>query len=184
MPAAGARWRAHTRTWVIQGGLSATLGAVGAEERPELNFIVGSLYDSGFVEVTTIKRRVRCNGSARLLNWAGLMPEYTQLLLLEWKTRLSAICRRGCSGTSWRLRGVMPMRRLVRSYYSGTQVRLITLGRLNSNDRAAKMGQSLALLKPLYWMYTNGRICRHGLPEGSGVAQGRGASFADDPISE
>ncbi len=128
MPAAGARWpRASRAHRLFKGGYPALLAELWAQERdPELNFIVGSLYDSGFVEVDDKEARSLQWFPGRLLNWARLMRRIYSGCLLEWKTRIKRDLQRELQW--YELAAAQgnadALANLGEIYYSGTQVPL------------------------------------------------------------
>ncbi|EGH3128958.1 sel1 repeat family protein [Salmonella enterica] len=159
------------------------LAELWAQERdPELNFIVGSLYDSGFVEVD--------DKEARSLQWFRKAAELGQAdaqnilgyFYLNGKRGIKRDLQKG--GQWYELAAaqgnVDTLINLGEIYYSGTQVPLDYARAFEFFERAAKMGKSRAL-NYLAWMYTNGQFVDTDCRKAAELfAQGR-TSFADDP---
>ncbi|EGN0426702.1 sel1 repeat family protein [Salmonella enterica] len=159
------------------------LAELWAQERdPELNFIVGSLYDSGFVEVD--------DKEARSLQWFRKAAELGQAdaqnilgyFYLNGKRGIKRDLQKG--GQWYELAAaqgnVDALINLGEIYYSGTQVPLDYARAFEFFERAAKMGKSRAL-NYLAWMYTNGQFVDTDCRKAAELfAQGR-TSFADDP---
>ncbi|EKB0856161.1 sel1 repeat family protein [Salmonella enterica] len=159
------------------------LAELWAQERdPELNFIVGSLYDSGFVEVD--------DKEARSLQWFRRAAELGQAdaqnilgyFYLNGKRGIKRDLQKG--GQWYELAAaqgnVDALINLGEIYYSGTQVPLDYARAFEFFERAAKMGKSRAL-NYLAWMYTNGQFVDTDCRKAAELfAQGR-TSFADDP---
>ncbi|EJH2132630.1 sel1 repeat family protein [Salmonella enterica] len=159
------------------------LAELWAQERdPELNFIVGSLYDSGFVEVD--------DKEARSLQWFRKAAELGQAdaqnilgyFYLNGKRGIKRDLQKG--GQWYELAAaqgnVDALINLGEIYYSGTQVPLDYARAFEFFERAAKMGKSRAL-NYLAWMYTNGQFIDTDCRKAAELfAQGR-TSFADDP---
>lgn len=159
------------------------LAELWAQERdPELNFIVGSLYDSGFVEVD--------DKEARSLQWFCKAAELGQAdaqnilgyFYLNGKRGIKRDLQKG--GQWYELAAaqgnVDALINLGEIYYSGTQVPLDYARAFEFFERAAKMGKSRAL-NYLAWMYTNGQFVDTDCRKAAELfAQGR-TSFADDP---
>ncbi|EAC0471190.1 sel1 repeat family protein [Salmonella enterica subsp. enterica serovar Lika] len=159
------------------------LAELWAQERdPELNFIVGSLYDSGFVEVD--------DKEARSLQWFRKAAELGQadaqnILGYFYLNGKRGIKRDLQKGVQWyelaaAQGNVDALVNLGEIYYSGTQVPLDYARAFEFFERAAKMGKSRAL-NYLAWMYTNGQFVDTDCRKAAELfAQGR-TSFADDP---
>ncbi|EBA2817540.1 sel1 repeat family protein [Salmonella enterica] len=159
------------------------LAELWAQERdPELNFIVGSLYDSGFVEVD--------DKEARSLQWFRKAAELGQadaqnILGYFYLNGKRGIKRDLQKGVQWyelaaAQGNVDALINLGEIYYSGTQVPLDYARAFEFFERAAKMGKSRAL-NYLAWMYTNGQFVDTDCRKAAELfAQGR-TSFADDP---
>lgn len=159
------------------------LAELWAQERdPELNFIVGSLYDSGFVEVD--------DKEARSLQWFRKAAELGQAdaqnilgyFYLNGKRGIKRDLQKG--GQWYELAAaqgnVDALINLGEIYYSGTQVPLDYARAFEFFERAAKMGKSRAL-NYLAWMYSNGQFVDTDCRKAAELfAQGR-TSFADDP---
>ncbi|ALI14284.1 sel1 repeat family protein [Salmonella enterica subsp. enterica serovar Cerro] len=159
------------------------LAELWAQERdPELNFIVGSLYDSGFVEVD--------DKEARSLQWFRKAAELGQAdaqnilgyFYLNGKRGIKRDLQKG--GQWYELAAAQgnadALINLGEIYYSGTQVPLDYARAFEFFERAAKMGKSRAL-NYLAWMYTNGQFVDTDCRKAAELfAQGR-TSFADDP---
>lgn len=159
------------------------LAELWAQERdPELNFIVGSLYDSGFVEVD--------DKEARSLQWFRKAAELGQAdaqnilgyFYLNGKRGIKRDLQKG--GQWYELAAaqgnVDALINLGEIYYSGTQVPLDYARAFEFFERAAKMGKSRAL-NYLAWMYTNGQFVDTDCRKAAELfVQGR-TSFADDP---
>lgn len=159
------------------------LAELWAQERdPELNFIVGSLYDSGFVEVD--------DKEARSLQWFRKAAELGQAdaqnilgyFYLNGKRGIKRDLQKG--GQWYELAAaqgnVDALINIGEIYYSGTQVPLDYARAFEFFERAAKMGKSRAL-NYLAWMYTNGQFVDTDCRKAAELfAQGR-TSFADDP---
>ncbi|EHT0488065.1 sel1 repeat family protein [Salmonella enterica] len=159
------------------------LAELWAQERdPELNFIVGSLYDSGFVEID--------DKEARSLQWFRKAAELGQAdaqnilgyFYLNGKRGIKRDLQKG--GQWYELAAaqgnVDALINLGEIYYSGTQVPLDYARAFEFFERAAKMGKSRAL-NYLAWMYTNGQFVDTDCRKAAELfAQGR-TSFADDP---
>ncbi|EAT7531553.1 sel1 repeat family protein [Salmonella enterica] len=152
------------------------------ERDPELNFIVGSLYDSGFVEVD--------DKEARSLQWFRKAAELGQAdaqnilgyFYLNGKRGIKRDLQKG--GQWYELAAaqgnVDALINLGEIYYSGTQVPLDYARAFEFFERAAKMGKSRAL-NYLAWMYSNGQFVDTDCRKAAELfAQGR-TSFADDP---
>ncbi|EDT7195561.1 sel1 repeat family protein [Salmonella enterica subsp. enterica] len=159
------------------------LAELWAQERdPELNFIVGSLYDSGFVEVD--------DKEARSLQWFRKAAELGQadaqnILGYFYLNGKRGIKRDLQKGVQWYELAAAQgnadaLINLGEIYYSGTQVPLDYARAFEFFERAAKMGKSRAL-NYLAWMYTNGQFVDTDCRKAAELfAQGR-TSFADDP---
>lgn len=159
------------------------LAELWAQERdPELNFIVGSLYDSGFVGVD--------DKEARSLQWFRKAAELGQAdaqnilgyFYLNGKRGIKRDLQKG--GQWYELAAaqgnVDALINLGEIYYSGTQVPLDYARAFEFFERAAKMGKSRAL-NYLAWMYSNGQFVDTDCRKAAELfAQGR-TSFADDP---
>ncbi|EBU3880441.1 sel1 repeat family protein [Salmonella enterica] len=159
------------------------LAELWAQERdPELNFIVGSLYDSGFVEVD--------DKEARSLQWFRKAAELGQAdaqnilgyFYLNGKRGIKRDLQKG--GQWYELAAaqgnVDALINLGEIYYSGTQVPLDYARAFEFFERAAEMGKSRAL-NYLAWMYSNGQFVDTDCRKAAELfAQGR-TSFADDP---
>ncbi|EDH3549243.1 TPA: sel1 repeat family protein [Salmonella enterica subsp. enterica serovar Choleraesuis] len=159
------------------------LAELWAQERdPELNFIVGSLYDSGFVEVD--------DKEARSLQWFRKAAELGQadaqnILGYFYLNGKRGIKRDLQKGVQWYELAAAQgnadaLINLGEIYYSGTQVPLDYARAFEFFERAAKMGKFRAL-NYLAWMYTNGQFVDTDCRKAAELfAQGR-TSFADDP---